>query len=133
MNNFEELLREYATLAGKDDAASERSKEELLARMEAQADDKAREKARRFLDGKIQELEAEVATLRQRFDDEDYRILPMSYIAKRYFGKSAAWLSQRINGTPVRGKTYTLNDEQKRVFNDALADISRRIGALRLV
>ena len=56
----------------------------------------------------------------------------MSYIAKHYFGKSSAWLSQRINGTLVRGKAYTLNDEQKRIFNNALQDISSRIGSLHL-
>lgn len=35
-------------------------------------------------------------------------------------------------GSLVRGKTYTLNEEQKRIFNEALQDISLRIGALHL-
>ena len=38
-------------------------------------------------------------------------IIPLGYIAKKYFGKSTAWLSQRINGTKVRGKVYTLSKE----------------------
>ena len=45
--------------------------------------------------------------------------LPMSYIAKHYFGKSASWLYQRINGNTVRGRVYTLNDEQRATFNAA--------------
>lgn len=128
----EELLREYATLAGKDDAASEARKNETIAYLETHTDDAGREKAQAFLTRKLDDLQADVDTLRKRIDDEDYRILPLSYIATHYFGKSAAWLSQRINGTPIRGKSYTLNEEQKRIFNDALSDISRRIGALRL-
>ena len=128
----EELLSEYATLAGKDDAASEVRKNEILTYIETHTDDEGREKAQAFLTQKLDDLQKDVATLRKRINDEDYRILPLSYIATHYFGKSAAWLSQRINGTPIRGKSYTLNEEQKRIFNDALSDISRRIGALRL-
>ena len=46
-------------------------------------------------------------------------ILPLSYIAKHYFGKSASWLYQRINGNKVRGKVYTLNKEEIEIFNKA--------------
>ena len=58
--------------------------------------------------------------------------LPLSYIAEHYFKKSASWLSQRINGTPVRGRVYTLNEEQKEIFNRALSDIGRLIGSYRI-
>lgn len=57
-------------------------------------------------------------------------ILPMSYIAKQYFGKSASWLYQRINGNKVRGKVYTLNENEVNIFNRALIDISKQIGSL---
>lgn len=57
-------------------------------------------------------------------------ILPMSYIAKQYFGKSASWLYQRINGNKVRGKVYTLNSDEISTFNKALQDISKQIGSL---
>ena len=81
----------------------------------------------------IDEARAEIANLRREIKDEDYRLLPLSYIANHYFKKSAAWLSQRINGTPVRGKVYTLNSEQKHIFNQAVREIGQKIGSFQLV
>lgn len=132
MDKANELLNEYAALAGNDDAASEKRKTEILSWLEANADDKVRAEAKAFVNARLAGVERDVATLRNRIGDDAYRLLPMSYIAKHYFGKSSAWLSQRINGTMVRGKAYTLNDEQKRVFNDAVQDIARRIASIRL-
>ena len=59
-------------------------------------------------------------------------IVPLGYIAKKYFGKSTAWLSQRINGTKVRGKVYTLSKEDLETFNFALQDISRKLGSISI-
>ena len=64
--------------------------------------------------------------------DSRYDLLPISYIAQHYFGKSKAWLYQRLNGNKVRGKVYTLNDEQKNIFNSAVKDIARQIGSVQL-
>lgn len=128
----EELLKEYASLAGNDDAASEARKNEILEWLKTHESDEVRATAKEFVNGQFDKMEQEVAVLRSKISDDDYKLLPMSYIARTYFGKSAAWLSQRINGTLVRGKVYTLNAEQKRIFNDALRDISSRIGSLRL-
>ena len=58
--------------------------------------------------------------------------LPMSYIAKHYFGKSASWLYRRINGNTVRGRVYTLNDEQRATFNAALQDIARQLSSFSI-
>lgn len=133
MVTTEELLNEYAKLAGNDDAASEARKTEILALLETRADNEdAKAKANEFINAKLDNIAGDIDALRSHISDDDYRLLPMSYIAKHYFGKSAAWLSQRINGTLVRGKAYTLNDEQKRIFNNALQDISSRIGSLHL-
>lgn len=57
-------------------------------------------------------------------------ILPMSYIARNYFGKSAAWLQQRINGYSVRGKIYTLKPSEVDTLNYAIHDIGKRLGSL---
>lgn len=57
-------------------------------------------------------------------------LVPMSYIAKEYFGKSRAWLYQRINGYKVRGKVYSLNDKEIEIFNRALKEIGEKIGSL---
>lgn len=69
----------------------------------------------------------------RRQTGDKYEILPIPYIARHYFGKSAAWLHHRINGNPVRGKVYTLSPEQKEVFNAACRDISQKIGSLHFV
>lgn len=54
-------------------------------------------------------------------------IIPVSYIARHYFGKSAAWLQQRLYGYKVRGRVYTLSTEDRRKFDDALQDIANQI------
>lgn len=132
MNKATELLNEYATLAGNDDAASVARKEEIIGWLHAHADAATKEEAGRFVKQKLGEIEISVDNLRAQIDGEAYRLLPLSYIAEHYFGKSAAWLSQRLNGTLVRGRSYTLNEEQKKIFNDAMQDISLRVGSIHL-
>ena len=39
---------------------------------------------------RVANLKLEVATLREQLAEEDYKLLPLSYIAQKYFGKSAA-------------------------------------------
>lgn len=133
MNRTTELLNEYATLAGNEDATSVARKEEILDWLCTHADAATKEEARRFVEQKLGEIEISVDNLRAQIAGETYRLLPLSYIAEHYFGKSAAWLSQRLNGTLVRGRSYTLNEEQKKIFNDAMQDISLRIGSIHLV
>lgn len=127
-----ELLNEYAALAGKEDAASVVRKEEIIGWLHDHADAATKEETGRFVSQKLGEIEISVDNLRAQIDGEAYRLLPLSYIAERYFGKSAAWLSQRLNGTLVRARSYTLNEEQKKIFNDAMQDISLRIGSIHL-
>lgn len=59
-------------------------------------------------------------------------IIPIAYIARKYFGKSTSWLSQRINGSKVRNKVYTLSKKDIETFNYALKDISRQLGSLSI-
>lgn len=132
MEETKALLNEYAALCGCDDHESKARKDEILAWLDTHADDVARDTGRMMLESKLDKLENDIETIRTRVDEETYRLLPLSYIAKRYFGKSASWLSQRLNGTPVRGKRYTLNAEQKDLFNQAIKDISERLGSLHL-
>ena len=69
--------------------------------------------------------------LRSQMDDKAYKLIPWSYIAKNYFGKSVSWLTQRINGYPVRGHVYTLTTDQKQTLNRALSEIGEFIGSYR--
>ena len=77
----------------------------------------------------LQEIGHEL--MREQMDDELYKLIPWSYIARTYFHKEPSWLHQRINGSPIRGKVYTLNEEQKETLNRALSDIGHKIGSYR--
>ena len=132
MNNNTDLLKEYASLAGKEDEKSEARKTEILNYIKLHADDSDREEAKAFINQKMEQLQSEVLTLRDQLAEDDYKLLPLRYIAQKYFGKSAAWLSQRLNGSEVRGHVYTLNAEQKSIFNRAVQEIGQRISSLQL-
>ena len=132
MDNNTNLLKEYASLAGKEDEKSETRKTEILNYIKLHADDSDREEAKAFINQKMEQLQSEVLTLRDQLAEDDYKLLPLRYIAQKYFGKSAAWLSQRLNGSEVRGHVYTLNAEQKSIFNRAVQEIGQRISSLQL-
>ena len=132
MNNNTDLLKEYASLAGKEDEKSETRKTEILNYIKLHADDSDREEAKAFINQKMEQLQSEVLTLRDQLAEDDYKLLPLRYIAQKYFGKSAAWLSQRLNGSEVRGHVYSLNAEQKSIFNRAVQEIGQRISSLQL-
>lgn len=132
MNNNTDLLKEYASLAGKEDEKSETRKTEILNYIKLHTDDSDREEAKAFINQKMEQLQSEVLTLRDQLAEDDYKLLPLRYIAQKYFGKSAAWLSQRLNGSEVRGHVYTLNAEQKSIFNRAVQEIGQRISSLQL-
>ena len=83
-----------------------------------------------FIHNGVGQVADALESIRLRIEAEEYKLLPLSYIATHYFGKSRAWLYQRINGMKVRGHRYTLNKEQRATFNAAVQDISRRIGSI---
>ena len=108
-------MEEFKSLAGLSDTASESRKEELAG----------------WLVEHKQGHEEEIDAFLQ-INDKAYKLIPWSYIAKEYFGKSVSWLTQRINGYSVRGKVYTLNEEQKATLNRALSEIGKFIGSYRV-
>ncbi len=57
-------------------------------------------------------------------------IVSLSYLAKKYFNKSRSWLYQRLNGNLVNGKPARFTQEELQTFNNALQDISKKIGSL---
>ena len=59
-------------------------------------------------------------------------VVSLKYIAEHYFGKSASWLYQRINGNTVRGRVYRLKPAELDTFNGALRDIGMKIGSMQL-
>ena len=56
----------------------------------------------------------------------------LSYLAKKYFNKSRSWLYQRLNGNLVNGKPARFTQEELQTFNNALQDISKKIGSLSI-
>lgn len=132
MEKAKELIAELKQLMGKTDTESEARRDEIAEWFKVNNSEENSKLMQDFIADGLAEIKTETETLRRQIEDEDYRLLPISYIAKNYFGKSQAWLSQRINGIPVRGKVYTLNAEQKQIFNTAMQDISKKFGSFRL-
>ena len=128
MEEYQKKLKEFETLLGKDDEASTKQRAEIVEWLKTNGGEDARKAAEELVMRHLHETDKVVKTIRQQLG-EKYELLPISYIARHYFGKSAAWLHQRINGYRVRGKVYTLNEEQKKIFNDACQDIARQIGS----
>ena len=60
------------------------------------------------------------------------KMVNLSYLAKKYFGKSQSWLSQRLNGCTVNGKVPRFTPDELETLNNALQDISKEIGSYRL-
>lgn len=128
MEEYQTKLKEFESLLGKDDEASTKQRSEIVEWLKANGGEDARKAAEELVMRHLHETDNMVKTIRQQLGDK-YELLPISYIARHYFGKSASWLHQRINGYRVRGKVYTLNEEQKKIFNDACQDIARQIGS----
>jgi hypothetical protein len=59
-------------------------------------------------------------------------VIPYSYIAKKYFNKSKAWLSQRVNGYGVNRKKAKFTEEELETFSFAIQDISKKLGSITL-
>ena len=132
MENINSIFNELKSLMGKTDKASEERRDEIsLWLKENSANEEVKEAYNRFMNEGLAEVKSGVDKLREQKDSR-YDLLPISYIAQHYFGKSKAWLYQRLNGNKVRGKVYTLNDEQKNIFNSAVKDIARQIGSVQL-
>lgn len=89
-----------------------------------------------FVEGMLAEVETEVnelvrLTIKAQMQDV-LEVVNLSYIAKKYFGRSHAWLSQRVNECVVNGKKKTFTDSELATLNYALQDISQMIGSRHL-
>ena len=129
MEEYQIKLKEFESLLGKEDDASNKRRTEIVNWLKENGGEDAKKAAEKLIMRHLHETDKFVKSIRQQLGDK-YEILPISYIARHYFGKSASWLHQRINGYEVRGKVYTLNEEQKKIFNDACQDIAKQIGSI---
>lgn len=56
--------------------------------------------------------------------------ISFAYIAKHYFGKSQSWLTQRLNGSKVNGKTARFNKSELIQFQNAIHDLGHKLSAI---
>lgn len=138
MRRVQDILAEMKPLMGSLDV-EERKKldalEEELKSLQMTAEDKS--VAKEWYEEGLGEIKESIRHIEHELKIRDQLkevadIIPLSYIAKNYFGKSAAWLYQRINGNKVRGKVYTLNREEVATFNRALKEIGSKISSLSI-
>ena len=52
------------------------------------------------------------------------KIISVSYLARKYFGKTRTWLYQRLNGNMVNGKPVRFTPSERQKLSEALDDIS---------
>lgn len=134
MRTIEDILKEMKPLMGTGNPEERKKLDALIKELNGRKlTEKEKIFAQTWWNSGIEEIKQDITTLRQQIEEDDYKLIPMSYIAKHYFGKSASWLYQRINGNKVGGRSYTLNEEQKATFNRALQDIAKRISPFSIV
>ena len=135
---MEELLKELKEMSAlKDDASLEKARE-IRAKYNSS---KEREFIIKYMNGELDCIENEIKIVDAKLErmlsikaqvKEISEIVSLKYIAKNYFGKSASWLSQRINGSPVRGKIYCLKEAELDILNSAIQDIGKKLGSLSI-
>lgn len=85
-----------------------------------------------FNDGMLQVVdEADEMIFRAKLGDLP-EALSLSYIAKKYFGKSRGWLMQKVNGNKVNGKVAAFTDDERILFRRALQDLSEKMSAVAM-
>ena len=136
MEEITKVLEELKAVTGNYDMQSGAKKAELMQWIVEHKEGHEKE-IEAFMEEWLANMEVEneeikKVAIREQISEKAYKLIPWSYIAKNYFGKSVSWLTQRVNGYPVRGKVYTLTEEQKRILNRAFSEIGTFIGSYRI-
>lgn len=134
MDRLREMEEQAIKYAGSMDADGQEKFRVAMEYLKEHNSPELKERMAARISDNLDEIGEEIKELSARAQlAETYELLPISYIAKEYFGKTAAWLYQRLNGYKVRGKVYSLTNEEKNVFNRAVQDIAHRIGSVSIV
>ena len=135
---MEELLKELQEMSALKDDASLKKAREIRAKYNSPEE---REFIIKYMNGELDCIENEIKIVDAKLErmlsikaqvKEISEIVSLKYIAKNYFGKSASWLSPRINGSPVRGKIYCLKESELDILNSAIQDIGKKLGSLSI-
>lgn len=100
----EEMIKEIMERA--ESAEGQRIADEVLARCKRAASDK-----------KAHELK----------DHDIMKVLKVSYIAERFFGRSRSWMCHKLNHDIKNGKPDDFTDEERKKLKEALDIIAREI------
>jgi len=130
MNIQEELKKLEAVMIGGLTAESMAQIEQIKSMATTPEDEAIIEE---FVARQLENIEDDVAEMEEmtyRLQmGEVLEIVNLSYIAKKYFGRTQSWLSQRINGCTVNGKKATFTETEIETLNHALDDIAKIIGS----
>ncbi len=104
----------------------------LAAKIKSECTSEEEEKAvEEFVGSRISRLTSNINSIHEEATKlqlgEISDMINLSYIAKKYFHRSRAWLSQRINGNNVNGHACRFTPEELVTFNGALRDMSARL------
>lgn len=94
--------------------------------------DEYEEGVRQFNEG-LDKVLAEADEMIARYKMGDVTdAISLSYIAKTYFGKSRAWLMQKVNGNTVNGKKAAFTPSESKRMREALQDLSKKLSKAAL-
>ena len=130
MNIQEELKKIEAMMSDGLTAENMAQIEQIKAMATTPEDEAAIEE---FIARQLEDIEEDVAEMEEmtyRLQmGEVLEIVNLSYIAKKYFGRTQSWLSQRIIGCIVNGKKATFTESEINTLNSALSDIANILGS----
>lgn len=113
----------------------------LIAIRNSYTSDDDRKLMKQYLAGELANIDEQLGSIKKEVQEltfkqqlgDLYEILPLAYIAKRYFKKSRGWLYQRMNGYEIHGKVCSFTEDEKAKLNQATREIAERIGSVQFV
>ena len=126
---MKDLLKELQEMSALEGNASLVKAKEIKAKYNTPQE---KEFIKQYLSEELKVIESDIQAVNAKLDYMLSIKEQVKEIAKNYFGKSAAWLSQRINGSPVRGKIYYLKESELETLNFAIQDIGKKLGSLSI-
>ncbi|WP_163214540.1 DUF5053 domain-containing protein [Bacteroides sp. 519] len=133
-NDLQEL-KKYIGLTDDINRANFNKQLDLIASKYTSSEDK--QVISEFINKGLSEAKADIEKLKKQAEiikelKTISEIVSFSYIAKNYFHKTKAWLSQRMNGNKVHGKTVYFTENELETLRFAIKDISNKLGSLSL-
>ncbi len=129
------LKEEFLRLRAEFQSSDPEGDELFLEKISSFLKDKTPEEKNMIAEIMTDSVEEDIQDLRQVRKELDLRdklkrideAVSWSYIAKKYFGKSRSWLSQRLNNYMVNGKEAKFTPDELNILQKALFDLSNDI------